>query len=158
MLHNIKCFGEVHHHCVDLFSIADELEVIPTANKIRLAKLPYFEGDHWPRVIENVLAPKTKFKSKKVRQELFEEMNKVHAAFFVIKLMTTVSKKTTCIQDPDEKIHSHLMRNRTVFMQFTKDRNLEFSTLQGNQEATKAFLYELHNDKFHCCSHVCLVN
>ncbi|KAI0986114.1 hypothetical protein GJ496_007518 [Pomphorhynchus laevis] len=96
--------------------------------------------------------------------KVFATMDKHKEVFFVIRLSDAPStlSDTDDIVDVDSILPSDLMDGRDAFLNFARERHLEFSSLRRAKYSTMAFLYEIHqqgSDRFvytcnKCKSHV----
>lgn len=79
--------------------------------------------------------------------KVFTMMEKHKEVFFVIRLsdQMTTSPNESDIIDLDPILTSELMDGRDAFLNFCRERHLEFSSLRRAKYSTMLFLYEIHN-------------
>ena len=82
--------------------------------------------------------------------KIFSTMEKHKEAFFVIRLRNPMAP-CPAVNDTDALIQCDLMDTRDAFLNFSRDKHYEFSSLRRAKFSTLALLYELHtstSDKF----------
>ncbi|XP_065220138.1 histone lysine acetyltransferase CREBBP-like isoform X2 [Planococcus citri] len=142
--------------CRDLLGKAGYKDILKRAMEDKLqsaAELPYFEGDFWPIILEEIIKDLDQLKEeKKVQTDakdliaiIYAIMEKVKDGFLAIQLHSTRTAATLpIIEDPDPLIACDLMDGRDAILTLARNRHYEFSTLRRAKFSSMAMLYEIH--------------
>ncbi|KAL3316602.1 hypothetical protein Ciccas_004748 [Cichlidogyrus casuarinus] len=84
--------------------------------------------------------------NQEVSKRVYDMMEKHKDNFFVIRLYSAnQATQLPSIKDPDRLITSELMDSRDTFLNYARDKHLEFSTLRRAKYSTLHMLYDIHN-------------
>ncbi|UJR34921.1 hypothetical protein I4U23_027699 [Adineta vaga] len=86
--------------------------------------------------------------------KILSTMGKYKQEFLVIRLYNQMVLYPT-LNDTDALIQCHLMKTRETFLNFSRNKHLEFSSLRRAKFSTMNLLYELHTSAIERSSHNC---
>ncbi|KAI3917772.1 hypothetical protein MKW92_019039 [Papaver armeniacum] len=141
--------------------------------KVTAARLPYFDGDYWPLIAEDLLKKRLKDKPTPIRkarkqkpsfeavectdtsgdspmgdqlmQDLGKEIRKKKENFIVVDLETQHMAEEDTDQDEDEVIEGHIFDGRYNLLDFCMQNHYQFDNLQRAKHSSMMILYYLHN-------------
>ena len=108
-----------------------------------VSQLPYFEGNHWPDLLDNFLKDKQYLydtNSKKL-EKMLNLIKPISKYFFVVKLKSLADGS---IKDEDNLVFSDIIDSRDNLLSLSLEKNLDFSILQWAKFSTAVLCYELH--------------
>ncbi|KAI3851918.1 hypothetical protein MKW98_019917 [Papaver atlanticum] len=163
-------------------NLYDHFFVPRGGDKVKAARLPYFDGDYWPLIAEafikkpvDVVKPTPVRKARKKKpsfeaagctnnasgnsrsedqlmQDVGKEIRKSKENFIIVDLGTQYMAKDTD-RDEDEVIEGKLFDGRVNFLDFCMRNNYQFDNLQRAKHSSMMILYYLHNPSAYVDNH-----
>ncbi|RZC53418.1 hypothetical protein C5167_012283 [Papaver somniferum] len=151
--------------------------------KVTAARLPYFDGDYWPLIAEDLLKKRVKDKPTPIRkarkqkpsfeavectdtsgdspmgdqlmQDLGKEIRKKKENFIVVDLETQHMAEEDTDQDEDKVIEGRIFDGRYNFLDFCMQHHYQFDNLQRAKHSSMMILYYLHNPSAYIQKRTC---
>ncbi|KAI3857859.1 hypothetical protein MKX03_016939 [Papaver bracteatum] len=151
--------------------------------KVTAARLPYFDGDYWPLIAEDLLKKRVKDKPTPIRkarkqkpsfeavectdtsgdspmgdqlmQDLGKELRKKKENLIVVDLETQHMAEEDTDQDEDKVIEGHIFDDRYNFLDFCMQHHYQFDNLQRAKHSSMMILYYLHNPSAYIQKRTC---
>ncbi|KAI3986456.1 hypothetical protein MKX01_037738 [Papaver californicum] len=154
-------------------------------HKVTAARLPYFDGDYWPLIAEELLkkrvhdkpTPIRKARKKKpyfeavectdtsgnspnspVKDQLMQELGKKmrkRKENFIVVDLETQHMAEDTDRDEDEVIEGNIFDGRCNFLDFCMKNHYQFDNLQRAKHSSMMILYSLHNPSAYIQNRTC---